>query len=131
MCFVSTPLTRPPHPRGPTCGRQITLINRRRMAAPGATSAAATEGGGDSPAEGEENADGEGGQEADQAEAKPLTYYIDPSVPAEWREYMKSGVEAWRPAFQAAGLGEEAIRGAIHTNKACSLKWVCVPCVAA
>lgn len=43
--------------------------------------------------------------------AEPLTYYIDPSVPAEWRGYMKTAVEAWRPAFHAAGLGEEAIRG--------------------
>lgn len=53
-----------------------------------------------------------GGDPAEaEAEAEPLTYYIDPSVPAEWRIYMKTAVEAWRPAFQAAGLGDEAIRG--------------------
>lgn len=60
---------------------------------------------------------GDGGGDGDPAEAEaeagaePLTYYIDPSVPAEWRGYMKTAVEAWRPAFQAAGLGDEAIRG--------------------
>lgn len=107
------------------------------MAAPGATAAAAAEGdggGGDSPAEGEEKeqekekADGE--QEAGQAEAEaePLTYYIDPSVPTEWREYMKSGVEAWRPAFQEAGLGEEAIRGEVLAQ-ACLVPWACFPMI--
>lgn len=56
--------------------------------------------------------DGDGDPAEAKADAEPLTYYIDPSVPAEWRGYMKTAVEAWRPAFQAAGLGDEAIRGA-------------------
>ena len=34
---------------------------------------------------------------------EPITYYIDPNVPAEYRESMKAGVEAWNDAFEAAG----------------------------
>ena len=39
-----------------------------------------------------------------------ITYYIDPTVPPQWRESFRAGVEAWRPAFQAAGFGPTAIR---------------------
>lgn len=40
---------------------------------------------------------------------RPIKYYIDPSVPEEWRHPLKRGVENWRPAFAAVGLGDEAI----------------------
>lgn len=43
----------------------------------------------------------------------PLIYHIDPSVPEEWRQYMKQGVENWQPAFEAAGLGDKAIRAVL------------------
>lgn len=43
----------------------------------------------------------------------PLIYYIDPSVPEEWRGYMKIGVENWQPAFEAVGLGDKAIRAVL------------------
>jgi hypothetical protein len=33
----------------------------------------------------------------------PITYYIDPNVPAEYRPAFKAGVEAWNAAFEAAG----------------------------
>lgn len=33
----------------------------------------------------------------------PIRYYIDHTVPARYRAAMKAGVEAWRPAFEAAG----------------------------
>lgn len=39
-----------------------------------------------------------------------ITYYIDPTVPKQWRESFRQGVEAWRPAFEAAGFGPTAIR---------------------
>lgn len=45
--------------------------------------------------------------------SEPLTYFIDPSVPPAWRGYLKTGVEKWRPAFEAAGLGSEAIRAVL------------------
>jgi len=34
---------------------------------------------------------------------EPITYYIDPNVPEEYRAAMKEGVEAWNDAFEAAG----------------------------
>ena len=40
---------------------------------------------------------------------EPITYYIDPNVPEEYRQAMKEGVEAWNDAFEAAGW-EGAIR---------------------
>lgn len=40
---------------------------------------------------------------------EPITYYVDPNVPEEYRASMKAGVEAWNDAFEAAGW-EDAIR---------------------
>ena len=40
---------------------------------------------------------------------KPITYYIDPNVPAPYNRYMKEGVELWNAAFEAAGW-KDAIR---------------------
>ena len=34
---------------------------------------------------------------------QPITYYIDNTVPQRYRATMKAGVEAWNPAFEAAG----------------------------
>ena len=34
---------------------------------------------------------------------QPITYYIDPNVPEEYRPAFKAGVEAWNAAFEAAG----------------------------
>jgi hypothetical protein len=35
---------------------------------------------------------------------KPIVYWIDPATPEKWVPYMKAGVEAWQPAFEAAGF---------------------------
>jgi len=35
---------------------------------------------------------------------KPIVFYIDPATPAKWIPYVKRGVEAWQPAFEAAGF---------------------------
>ncbi len=40
---------------------------------------------------------------------KPITYYIDPATPLQWRPYLKMGVEDWNVAFEAAGF-KNAIR---------------------
>jgi hypothetical protein len=40
---------------------------------------------------------------------KPITYYIDPNVPEEYRGAFIAGVEAWNRAFEAAGW-KDAIR---------------------
>lgn len=35
---------------------------------------------------------------------KPITYYIDRTVPEKYRKVMMEGVEAWKSAFEAAGF---------------------------
>jgi hypothetical protein len=35
---------------------------------------------------------------------KPIVYYIDPATPKKWIPYLKAGIEAWQPAFEAAGF---------------------------
>lgn len=40
---------------------------------------------------------------------KSITYYLDPATPAQWRQYLKKGVESWNVAFEAAGF-KNAIR---------------------
>lgn len=34
----------------------------------------------------------------------PITFYVDPATPLRWIPYIKRGVEAWQPAFEAAGF---------------------------
>jgi len=34
---------------------------------------------------------------------EPIVYYVDRSVPEEYRTYVKEGIEAWNEAFEAAG----------------------------
>jgi hypothetical protein len=40
---------------------------------------------------------------------KPIVYYIDPATPAKWIPYVKRGVEAWQPAFEAAGFKQAIV----------------------
>jgi len=35
---------------------------------------------------------------------KPIVFYVGRGVPDKWRSYVKQGVEAWQPAFEAAGF---------------------------
>jgi hypothetical protein len=35
---------------------------------------------------------------------RPITYYIDGTVPAEWRPYVRAGILEWNRAFQDAGF---------------------------
>jgi hypothetical protein len=46
---------------------------------------------------------------------RPITFHIDPTVPVQWRPYLKQGVEAWVPAFRAAGF-DHAIRAVLPTD---------------
>ena len=34
---------------------------------------------------------------------EPIVFYVDPTVPDEYRPYVKEGIEAWNEAFRAAG----------------------------
>ncbi|MFV1981673.1 MAG: DUF5117 domain-containing protein, partial [Rhodothermia bacterium] len=49
--------------------------------------------------------------------AKPVTYYIDKTVPEEYRQAMIDGVEAYIPAFEAAGF-RNAIRAELLPDSA-------------
>ena len=40
---------------------------------------------------------------------KPITYWIDPATPNKWVAYIKQGVEAWLPAFEAAGFSNAIV----------------------
>ena len=40
---------------------------------------------------------------------KPITYWIDPATPTKWVPYIKQGVEAWQPAFEAAGFSNAIV----------------------
>src|SRR5688572_21927337 len=35
---------------------------------------------------------------------KPIVFYVDPATPAKWVQYIKSGIESWKPAFEEAGF---------------------------
>ncbi len=35
---------------------------------------------------------------------KPIVFYVDPATPSKWVPYVKSGVEAWKVAFEEAGF---------------------------
>ncbi|HEX9610528.1 MAG TPA: zinc-dependent metalloprotease [Gemmatimonadales bacterium] len=35
---------------------------------------------------------------------KPIVYYLDPATPERWRPWVRRGIEAWQPAFEAAGF---------------------------
>ena len=35
---------------------------------------------------------------------EPIVYYLDPTIPAEWKPYVKEGIEAWQKAFEKAGF---------------------------
>lgn len=48
--------------------------------------------------------DGEPGSDGLCNPVKPITYYIDHTVPVEYREAMMEGVEAWSDAYEAAGF---------------------------
>jgi len=35
---------------------------------------------------------------------KPIVYYVDPTTPKKWVDWVKRGIEEWQPAFEAAGF---------------------------
>jgi hypothetical protein len=35
---------------------------------------------------------------------KPIVYWVDPATPTKWVPWVKRGIEAWQPAFEAAGF---------------------------
>ncbi|HEX7242339.1 MAG TPA: zinc-dependent metalloprotease, partial [Longimicrobiaceae bacterium] len=37
---------------------------------------------------------------------KPITYYVDPATPDQWKPYIRQAILDWQPAFEAAGFKE-------------------------
>ncbi|AXT27153.1 DUF5117 domain-containing protein [Ruegeria sp. AD91A] len=35
---------------------------------------------------------------------EPLVYYLSPEIPERWRPYVRTAIEDWQPAFEAAGF---------------------------
>ncbi len=40
---------------------------------------------------------------------RPIVFHIDPATPAEWRPYLKAGIEDWIGAFEAAGFRDAIV----------------------
>lgn len=35
---------------------------------------------------------------------EPIVFYLDPTIPAEWKPYVKAGIEEWQKSFEKAGF---------------------------
>jgi hypothetical protein len=40
---------------------------------------------------------------------KPIVFYLDPATPAEWRPWVRKGVESWRAALEKAGFRDAIV----------------------
>ncbi len=40
---------------------------------------------------------------------KPIVYYVDPATPNWLKPYVRKGIEAWKPAFEAAGFRDAIV----------------------
>ncbi|MBY0489275.1 MAG: zinc-dependent metalloprotease [Gemmatimonadaceae bacterium] len=47
---------------------------------------------------------------------KPITYYLDPATPAWLKPWIKKGIEAWQPAFEAAGFSKGIVAAEAPAN---------------
>ena len=47
---------------------------------------------------------------------KPIVWYVSREVPAKWQPYVIQGIEAWQPAFEAAGF-KNAIIGKLAPTR--------------
>jgi len=48
---------------------------------------------------------------------KPIVFYLSPEVPAEWRPYIKRGIEDWQLVFEKAGFRKAIIARDAPTTK--------------
>ncbi len=39
----------------------------------------------------------------------PITYYVDPNTPDQWKPWIRKAIEDWQPAFEAAGFKEAIV----------------------
>jgi hypothetical protein len=47
---------------------------------------------------------------------QPIVYYIDRTVPREYRKYVKEGIEAWQKAFERAGFRNAIVAREVADN---------------
>ncbi|MEO6463193.1 MAG: zinc-dependent metalloprotease, partial [Candidatus Eisenbacteria bacterium] len=47
---------------------------------------------------------------------EPIVFYLDPTIPAEWKPYVKAGIEEWQKAFEAAGFKNAIIARDVPLN---------------
>lgn len=47
---------------------------------------------------------------------QPIVYYIDRTVPVEYRKYVKEGIEGWNKAFEAAGFRNAVVARDVPEN---------------
>jgi hypothetical protein len=47
---------------------------------------------------------------------KPIVYYIDRTVPMQYRRYVKEGIEAWNKAFETAGFRNAIVAREVPEN---------------
>ncbi len=47
---------------------------------------------------------------------QPIVFYLDSSTPIKWKEYIRKGVEDWKPAFEAAGFKNAIIAKDVPVN---------------
>src|SRR2546426_10724811 len=41
---------------------------------------------------------------------KPITYYLDRTIPLEWRPYVRDGILEWNRAFEEGEIGRASCR---------------------
>ena len=46
----------------------------------------------------------------------PIVFYIDPGIPDRWKPWIKRAVEAWQPAFEAAGFSHAIVAKDVPTD---------------
>jgi len=40
---------------------------------------------------------------------RQIVYYVDPATPDKWKPWIRKGIEAWQPAFEAAGFKDAIV----------------------
>ena len=47
---------------------------------------------------------------------KPITYYVDPNTPEQWKPWIRRAILDWQPAFEAAGFRNGIVVGDVPAN---------------
>ena len=47
---------------------------------------------------------------------QPITYYVDPDTPDQWKPWIRRAILDWQPAFEAAGFKNGIVPGEVPKN---------------